>query len=97
MDTRDKNRCAYIFLPEELARKEKWTEILETCRPWFPQIHIQVEKKKHRKNKLYSDKFGKFCIRLEKDAARVEKYNFREVCCFENSRADKTECANQGK
>ena len=33
----------------------------------------------------------------EKDAARVEKYNFREVCCFENSRADKTECANQGK
>ena len=53
--------------------------------------------KKHRKNKLYSDKFGKFCIRLEKDAARVEKYNFREVCCFENSRADKTECANQGK
>lgn len=47
MDTRDKNRCAYIFLPEELARKEKWTEILETCRPWFPQIHIQVEKTKN--------------------------------------------------
>ena len=31
----------------ELARKEKWTEILETCRPWFPQIHIQVEKTKN--------------------------------------------------
>ena len=47
MDTRDKNRCAYIFLPEELARKEKWEEIMETCKPWFPQIHIQVEKTKN--------------------------------------------------
>lgn len=47
MDTRDKNRCAYIFLPEELAKKEKWEEIMETCKPWFPQIHIQVEKTKN--------------------------------------------------
>ena len=47
MDTRDKNRCAYIFLPEELARKEKWTEILETCRPWFPQMYIETERTKN--------------------------------------------------
>lgn len=60
-------------------------------------VYLDRKNKEYRKNKLYSDKPGQFCIRLEKDAARVEKYNFREVCCFENSRADKTECANQGK
>ena len=34
-------------MQEELARKEKWTEILETCRPWFPQMYIETERTKN--------------------------------------------------